>query len=145
MLGTSLVLGVSVAPEHALMQGAGTTLRMSAAAFVRHCGKSAELRGILARYVYVLMRQLAQTAACTRHHLVEARLARWLLNNPSPDRQRASFRAAMLCLRNLIWDWKVYSPQIARLIALFERVSSSSVRHPGRITAHHAAGRKLCI
>jgi CRP-like cAMP-binding protein len=79
MLGTSLVLGVSVCPEHALVQGAGTALRMSAAAFVRHCRHSAELRLVLSRYVYVLMRQLAQTAACTRHHLVEARLARWLL------------------------------------------------------------------
>ena len=28
-------------------------------------------------------------------------------NNSSPNRQRASYRAAMLCLRNLIWDWKV--------------------------------------
>lgn len=79
MLGTSLILGVSVSPEHAVVQGAGTALRMSAAAFRRHCLRNAELHARLDRYVYVLMRQLAQTAACTRYHLVEARLARWLL------------------------------------------------------------------
>jgi CRP-like cAMP-binding protein len=79
MLGMSLILGVSRSPQHALVQGAGAALRMSAATFVRHCRQDDELRQRLNRYVYVLMRQLAQTAACTSYHLVEARLARWLL------------------------------------------------------------------
>lgn len=79
MLGTSLVLGVKTSPQRAVVQGAGATLRMSALAFERHCRECVELRGTLQRYIDVQMRQLAQTAACTGYHLVEARLARWLL------------------------------------------------------------------
>lgn len=79
MLGTSLVLGVGASPQHAVVQGAGTALRMSAQAFRRHWLQNGELHARLDRYVHVMMRQLAQTAACTHYHLVEARLARWLL------------------------------------------------------------------
>lgn len=78
-LGTSLVLGVNVSPLHALVQGAGPALRISAAALRREIALSASLERLLKRYVCVTMEQLAQTAACTHFHLVEARLARWLL------------------------------------------------------------------
>jgi len=79
MLGVSLALGVDITPQHALVQGAGCALRMSASTFRRHCSQSEPLRRTLHRYVYVLLGQLAQTAACTHYHVVEARLARWLL------------------------------------------------------------------
>jgi CRP-like cAMP-binding protein len=79
MLGTSILLGVNVSPQHAVVQGGGSSLRMSAAAFRQHCEQDINLHLVMNRYVHVLMEQLAQTAACTRYHLVESRLARWLL------------------------------------------------------------------
>jgi CRP-like cAMP-binding protein len=79
MLGAQLALGVSAIPLHALVQGSGTALRVAAARFRRELSVSRALQQALNRYVYVLMAQLATSAACTRFHHVEPRLARWLL------------------------------------------------------------------
>jgi CRP-like cAMP-binding protein len=79
MHGITLALGIDVSPLQALVQGAGPALRLSATAFRRELAARPALRRATGRYLYVLMNQLAQSAACTRFHLIEARLARWLL------------------------------------------------------------------
>ncbi len=79
MYGIPLMLGVNVSPLHAVVQGSGTAWRMDDERFHSELERSVALQQELNRYLYVLLSQLAQTAACTRFHVVEERLARWLL------------------------------------------------------------------
>ncbi|MDP1525031.1 MAG: Crp/Fnr family transcriptional regulator [Rhodocyclaceae bacterium] len=79
MVGISLLLGVSISPLHMLVQGAGPALRIGASRFLHELKQQPALQRGLKRYLYIQLGQLAQTAVCTRFHVVEARLARWLL------------------------------------------------------------------
>ncbi len=79
MVGVPLALGIAESPVRALVQGGGAALRMSKARFLSVFRSSAPLQRAVFSYVHALMGQIAQTAACNRFHLVEARLARWLL------------------------------------------------------------------
>ncbi|MEO8145734.1 MAG: Crp/Fnr family transcriptional regulator [Betaproteobacteria bacterium] len=79
MTGVPLVLGFKESAVRALVQGAGTASRMEAGVFMREFRRSPRLQRELYRYIHTLMAQISQTAACNRFHVVEQRLARWLL------------------------------------------------------------------
>jgi CRP-like cAMP-binding protein len=79
MVGIPLALGIDASAVRALVQGAGPALKMGAARFRTELRASPPLQRELYRYVHALMAQISQTAACNRFHVVEARLARWLL------------------------------------------------------------------
>lgn len=79
MLGITLILNIEVSPFRALVQGAGSAFRITTALFHQQLLHSPALQKLLKRYLYVTIKQLALTGACTRFHLVEERLARWLL------------------------------------------------------------------
>ena len=79
MVGIPLALGIGVSATRALVQGAGVAMRMKSAHFLKELGHSLPLQRAVLRYTHALMAQVARTAACNRFHVVEERLARWLL------------------------------------------------------------------
>lgn len=79
MVGTQLALDIKISSVRTLVQGSGTAMRMTSAQFRKEFRQSPPLQRAMYHYVHVLMAQVTQTAACNRFHMVEARLARWLL------------------------------------------------------------------
>ncbi|HWA38059.1 MAG TPA: Crp/Fnr family transcriptional regulator [Burkholderiales bacterium] len=101
MVGMPLALGNAVSPVRALVQGAGSALRMPAPRFLAAFGRSPPLRRCLFAYLDALLAQITQTAACNRFHVVEARLARWLLM--TSDRVRSlEFRLTQEFLAHML-------------------------------------------
>lgn len=79
MAGLPIFMGINRSRNRALVQGAGTAMRMKAAALRKQLGNDGSLHNLLLGYTHSLLTQISQSAACNRFHLVNARLARWLL------------------------------------------------------------------
>ena len=104
MIGVPVALGAAVSPFRAMVQGGGTAMRMKVADFRRDFSESAALRRELFLFTHLLMIQIAQTAACNRFHVVQKRMARWLLMtrdrvNSNEFRITQEFLALMLGVR----------------------------------------------
>jgi CRP-like cAMP-binding protein len=79
MSSVDCALGSQVSPFRTMVQSSGQARRMKAKVFVKEFRESAVLRDVVLQYVLSLTVQIAQTAACNRYHVIEKRLARWLL------------------------------------------------------------------
>ena len=79
MAGLAVFMGVNSSSTVALVQGAGTAMRMSSLAVRTEANRLGSLHRLLHRYSHSLLAQVSQSSACNRFHLVDARLARWLL------------------------------------------------------------------
>lgn len=79
MAGLSVFMGVSKSRNRGLVQGEGTAMRMKAATLRREVNNGSALHNLLHLYTHSLLTQISQSAACNRFHVVNARLARWLL------------------------------------------------------------------
>jgi CRP-like cAMP-binding protein len=72
-------LGSQVSPFRTLVQSSGQAMRMKARVFAQELREGAPLRNLVLQSVLSLTVQIAQTASCNRYHVIEERLARWLL------------------------------------------------------------------
>jgi CRP-like cAMP-binding protein len=79
VLGAWLLLGVDTSPLLARVQGGGSAMRMAAEDFERVLAQCPVLERRLRVYLHQIICQLAQTAVCAVFHVVEVRLAYWLL------------------------------------------------------------------
>jgi len=79
IVGVSLFMGGLTTPSRAVVQSAGTCVRLNAAKLVKEFNLSMPVMHLLLRYMQALMTQATQTAVCNRHHSLDQQLCRWLL------------------------------------------------------------------
>ncbi|PKO60670.1 MAG: Crp/Fnr family transcriptional regulator [Betaproteobacteria bacterium HGW-Betaproteobacteria-18] len=79
VVGISLFMGGGTTSSSAVVQTAGQAYRLERHILKQEFDRAGALQRLLLRYTQALMTQMAQTAACNRHHSVEQQLCRWLL------------------------------------------------------------------
>ena len=79
LVGISLFMGGGSTPSRAVVQSAGRGCRAPAAFVQQEFNSSPPVMHLLLRYTQALITQMAQTAACNRHHTLDRQLCRWLL------------------------------------------------------------------
>jgi CRP-like cAMP-binding protein len=78
LVGVSLFMGGESTPGRAVVQSEGAGCRLPAATLKEEF-KRAPVLHLLLRYTQAMISQMAQTAACNRHHSLDQQLCRWLL------------------------------------------------------------------
>jgi CRP-like cAMP-binding protein len=79
LVGISLFMGGESTPSRAVVQSAGHGLRLKAQLMKSEFERAGPVLHLLLRYTQALITQMAQTAACNRHHTLDQQLCRWLL------------------------------------------------------------------
>ena len=79
VVGVSLFMGGDTTSSSAVVQTAGHAYRLDRNVLKQEFNRAGLFQRLLLRYTQALMTQMAQTAACNRHHSVEQQLCRWLL------------------------------------------------------------------
>jgi CRP-like cAMP-binding protein len=81
MIGVAIFLGGDTTPSRAVVQIAGSALRISAQLLLEEFSRGGLFQRLLLRYTQALITQISQTAVCNRLHPMEQRLCRRLLSS----------------------------------------------------------------
>jgi CRP-like cAMP-binding protein len=129
MIPLSLILGVDTTYVDISVRHAGTALRMTAELFRTEMETLPPLRERLLRYAEAMHVQAIQTALCNGRHMLEQRLARWLLM----AHDRIDGDAIAITQESLALMLCVYRPSVS--VAARSLQDAAIIRHqPGRIT-----------
>jgi CRP-like cAMP-binding protein len=79
LVGISLFMGGESTPNRAVVQSAGRGFRLRSQPLKQEFERAGLVMHLLLRYTQALITQMAQTAACNRHHTLHQQLCRWLL------------------------------------------------------------------
>lgn len=79
MVGVALFMGGDTTSSSAVVQTGGHAYRLERRWLQQEFNRGGLMQRLLLRYTQALITQMAQAAACTRHHSVEQQLCRWLL------------------------------------------------------------------
>ncbi len=78
-IGVALFMGGGAEAGRAVVQSEGFAYRLKASVLMNEFRRGGTLQRCLLRYANALMAQMAQTAACNRHHSIDQQFCRWLL------------------------------------------------------------------
>lgn len=79
MVGINIFLGCLTTPDKAIVQIPGWAMRMKTSDFRKELRFGSPLQSLLLHYTQALLAVISQSVACSQHHSVSQRLARWLL------------------------------------------------------------------
>ena len=81
LIGVATFLGDGNTTSRAVVQSAGSAFSIDSRRLREEFNACAGTRMLMLRYTQALITQIGQTAVCNRHHTVEQRLCRWLLQS----------------------------------------------------------------
>jgi CRP-like cAMP-binding protein len=79
IVGINIFLGGAVTPDKAIVQLPGGAMRMKSADLRKEVRFGSPLQRLLLGYTRTFLAVISQSVACSEHHNIEQRLARWLL------------------------------------------------------------------